>query len=259
MTATQNNDDLLIISDEVKSEDNDFLFFDTPSEAKEETMISFDLPEIEAKTEDTAIDFGFSFDIPTETKEKIAFEETTTSASGLDFFNIEEHKEEASLDFFSAEEIKEEKVDDIVSLESSIIEEEAKEEILDETPSFLMEEATEVESEAIIAMPELSMEVTDKMSSVVGDLNSILDETISKLELRKTNLFALKDSKSINIEDLNKQIAELKAKVKDLESEVKSLESEDEQIVTNITALQSMKLGEAVNNNIAKKTTKKVA
>jgi hypothetical protein len=52
-------------------------------------------------------------------------------------------------------------------LESSIIEEEAKEEILDETPSFLMEEAKEVESEAIIAMPELSMEVTDKMSSVV--------------------------------------------------------------------------------------------
>jgi hypothetical protein len=81
MTATQNNDDLLIISDEVKSEDNDFLFFDTPSEAKEETMISFDLPEIEAKTEDTAIDFGFSFDTPTETKEEIAFEESTTSAS----------------------------------------------------------------------------------------------------------------------------------------------------------------------------------
>jgi cell division protein FtsB len=90
-------------------------------------------------------------------------------------------------------------------------------------------------------------------------LNSILDETISKLELRKTNLFALKDSKSINIEDLNKQIAELKAKVKDLESEVKSLETEDEQIITNITALQSMKLGEAVNNKDYKKTTKKVA
>jgi cell division protein FtsB len=90
-------------------------------------------------------------------------------------------------------------------------------------------------------------------------LNSILDETISKLELRKTNLFALKDNKSTNIDDLNKQIAALKAMVKELESEVKELESEDEQIITNITALQSMKLGEVVNNNIAKKTTKKIA
>ncbi|MDD5213865.1 MAG: hypothetical protein PHG82_05555 [Candidatus Gracilibacteria bacterium] len=233
MTATQNNDDLLIVSDEVKTEDNDFLFFDTPTETKEEAIISFDVPEASTEIqEDSSIDFGFSFDTPSEAKEEISFEEI---------------KEDDSMNFFSMD-----------ATDSGILEEK-EEEILDETPSFLMEEAKEVESEAIIAMPELSMEVTDKMSSVVGDLNSILDETISKLELRKTNLFALKDSKSINIEDLNKQIAELKAKVKDLESEVKSLESEDEQIVTNITALQSMKLGEAVNNKDYKKTTKKVA
>lgn len=257
MTTTTNADDLLIVSDEVKSENNDFLFFDTPSETKEEAIISFDLPEIEAK-ENTAVDFDFSFDTPSEeVKEEISFEEPLSE----------------SIDFFSTNEEKDENITETTVLETSenndfsfgfdSIEKEDKTEILEtsvieEKMDFEIQEL-ESKNEDIFNVETLSPEVSEKMTSVVWDLNSILDETISKLELRKTNLFALKDNKSTNIDDLNRQIAELKAKVKELESEVKNLETEDEQIEANITALQAMKLGEAVNNKESKKTTKKVA
>lgn len=225
MTTTQNTDDLLIISDEVKT-DNDFLFFDFPIEETkiEDSIISFEDNKTEEK-DSSDIDFFSSFSTPSEVKEEKSDEVNNFS---FDTPIVSEIKEEA------VEEVKEENMtNDVFSFDIP-------------TPSKVKEEI-------------YSTQVTESMTNTVWDLNAIMDETISKLELRKTNLFALKDNKSTNIDDLNKQIADLKAKVKELESEVKELESEDEKIVNNITALQSMKMGEAVNNKDYKKTTKKVA
>lgn len=230
MTATQNSDDLLIVSDEVK-QDNDFLFFDDIVEAKEESpMISFEETKEEEKTD--FVDFWFSL-----SEEK-----------------YEEEKEET----------KEEKLDfEAFSLEMPETSTQAEETISDSAFSFdlPLTESKQEEKEEIFSQAEetkeesFSFDVKDNIASTVWDLNDILEETISKLELRKTNLGALRWDKNTYIDDLNKQIADLKSKVKDLEAELKSLETEDTQIEANITALQSMKMWESST----KKSTKKIA
>lgn len=229
MTTTQNTDDLLIISDEVKT-DNDFLFFDSPIEETktEDSIISFEDNKTEEK-DSSDIDFFSSFSAPSEVKEEKSDEVNNFS---FDTPIVSETKEEA------VEEVKEE----------------AKEENMpNDVFSFDIPTPSEVKEEIY------STQVTESMTNTVWDLNAILDETISKLELRKTNLWALKTDKTSTIDDLNKQIEALKSQVKELQGEVKWLEVEDEQIVNNITALQSMKMGESVNNKDYKKTTKKVA
>lgn len=230
MTTTQNTDDLLIINDEVKT-DSDFLFFDTPvEEAKtEDSIISFEETKVEEK--DSSIDFFSSFSTTSESKEEI--KDTTSLETETNDFSF-----------------------DIPLVKTEDVMEEAKEEANDEINNFSFE--TPIVSE--IKEEIYSSQVTESMTNTVWDLNAILEETISKLELRKTNLWALKTDKTSTIDDLNKQIEALKSQVKELQWEVKWLESEDEQIVNNITALQSMKMGEVINNkNIKKEISKKAA
>ncbi len=77
-------------------------------------------------------------------------------------------------------------------------------------------------------------------------MNSILSETITKLESRQEEIVSEKDGKSTQVSDLREQIKKLEEEVALHEWEIQELESEAKKISTNVKWLEKMKLDEDV-------------
>lgn len=71
--------------------------------------------------------------------------------------------------------------------------------------------------------------------------NDILDETINKLEKRKTVIWEIRSDKKSNLTDLEAQIKKLQSEVKDIKGEISELDTEEEGINVDIDTINEMK------------------
>lgn len=71
--------------------------------------------------------------------------------------------------------------------------------------------------------------------------NDILDETINKLEKRKTVIWEIRSDKKTNLADLEAQIKKLQSEVKDIKWEISELDTEEEWINVDIDTINEMK------------------
>lgn len=225
-TATQNEEDLIIIWDETSSDTS---------------IIDFDFsPVVENKVSQPE-ETDFILDFGNETKNEVStdFFLDTPSVS-------EETSEVISFgdDFFGSQETP-----------STLVGEEktaSVEEIVDiqETPLSMTEENTSVMD---MAWETLSEEInfptesfpTTTTASIDShhhfDRNAILDEAIAKMQSRKLSITTIKTQKETTMDDLNEQIKSLKSQLNDLEKEVKDLEKEDSALDLDISSIEKMK------------------
>lgn len=224
-TATQNEEDLIIIGDETSSDTSIIDFdFSPVTESKvsqpEETDFVLDFGN-ETKNE---VSTDFFLDTPSvseETSEVISF--------GDDLFASQEPvvswvSEEtlSSLDEGGA----------IMEAPLSISPETASVMDLWELPSLQEEGITESFTQASTA-PSFSESQFDR--------NAILDEAISKMQLRKNSISDIQSAKEATVNDLNEQIKNLKSQVSDLEKEIKDLEKENSALDLDISSIEKMK------------------
>ncbi len=226
--ATANkDDDLIILSDEVTSNDDfNFDFLSNTSEEKTTDVIEFN-SQVETKV-DSSNDFNFDFTF--DTNSDIAFDST-------------------SLDSTAKSEVKEDIVIEQPNDLSSITFEDTKATVdLFETPvvsdelSFdVAPEVLPVVSESEIVEETKAEIVENSNTALLWDRNDILNETIFRLEKRKEVISWVKWSKEDNVALLKEKIAELKSQVSLLEWEIKELEKEEVWIDVDISTIEKMK------------------
>ncbi len=226
--ATANkDDDLIILSDEVTSNDDfNFDFLSNTSEEKTTDVIEFN-SQVETKV-DSSNDFNFDFTF--DTNSDIAFDST-------------------SLDSTAKSEVKEDIVIEQPNDLSSITFEDTKATVdLFETPvvsdelSFdVAPEILPVVSESEIVEETKAEIVENSNTALLWDRNDILNETIFRLEKRKEVISWVKWSKQDNVALLKEKIAELKSQVSLLEWEIKELEKEEVWIDVDISTIEKMK------------------
>ena len=226
--ATANkDDDLIILSDEVTSNDDfNFDFLSNTSEEKTTDVIEFN-SQVETKV-DSSNDFNFDFTF--DTNSDIAFDST-------------------SLDSTAKSEVKEDIVIEQPNDLSSITFEDTKATVdLFETPvvsdelSFdVAPEVLPVVSESEIVEETKAEIVENSNTALLWDRNDILNETIFRLEKRKEVISWVKWSKQDNVALLKEKIAELKSQVSLLEWEIKELEKEEVWIDVDISTIEKMK------------------
>lgn len=225
-TATQNEEDLIIIWDETSSDTS---------------IIDFDFsPVVENKVSqpeatDFVLDFGnetqneiatdFFLDTPSisqETSEVISF--------GDDLFTSQETSSTLIWEEKTAS------VEEIVGIQ--------------ETPLSITEENTSVMDMAWETLSEEINFPTESSSTPINssidshhsfDRNTILDEAIAKMQSRKLSIATIKTQKETTMDDLNEQIKNLKFQLNDLEKEVKDLEKEDSALDLDISSIEKMK------------------
>ena len=78
--------------------------------------------------------------------------------------------------------------------------------------------------------------------TATASMNSILEDTVAKLEARKDAIADEKSGKTAKVADLKAEIKKLEDEVLNLEGEVEGLDEEAEKITANIDGLQDMKL-----------------
>jgi chromosome segregation ATPase len=77
-------------------------------------------------------------------------------------------------------------------------------------------------------------------------MESILNETISKLEKRQDAIHNEEEKQELAISHLEEEIKQLESEKKQAEDKKAELEAEDKKIKTNITQLDKMKAGAEV-------------
>lgn len=77
----------------------------------------------------------------------------------------------------------------------------------------------------------------------VASMNSILEDTVAKLEARKEAIAGEKSGKTAKVAELKAEIKKLEEEVLSLEWEIEGLDEEATKISSNIDSLQDMKLG----------------
>lgn len=226
--ATANkDDDLIILSDEVTSNDDfNFDFLSNTSEEKTTDVIEFN-SQVETKV-DSSNDFNFDFTF--DTNSDIAFDSS-------------------SLDSTLKSEVKEDIVMEQPNDLSSITFEDTKATVdLFETPVVSDELSFDVAPEVLplVSESEIVEEtkaeiVENSNTALLWDRNDILNETIFRLEKRKEVISWVKWSKQDNVALLKEKIAELKSQVSLLEWEIKELEKEEVWIDVDISTIEKMK------------------
>ena len=226
--ATANkDDDLIILSDEVTSNDDfNFDFLSNTSEEKTTDVIEFN-SQVETKV-DSSNDFNFDFTF--DTNSDIAFDSS-------------------SLDSTLKSEVKEDIVMEQPNDLSSITFEDTKATVdLFETPVVSDELSFDVAPEVLplVSESEIVEEtkaeiVENSNTALLWDRNDILNETIFRLEKRKEVISWVKWSKQDNVALLKEKIAELKSQVTLLEWEIKELEKEEVWIDVDISTIEKMK------------------
>lgn len=249
-TATK-DEDLLIISDDSSLEDTN------------ETI------EISLEDDDSSSDILsssddiISFDDVTFGEEAVQIEESTASD-----IKVEETKEENSLPEVTLEQevtqadTPSEDISDFsldLGTSEEVIDSEAKTETFPETASQteLQEDTLSFAEETSDSNKEPSMDLSSSTqetpssekaleTSDSGTMNTILSETIAKLESRQQVIATEKDGKSSQVADLEAQIKKLQEEVELHKGEIEELDSESKKISTNISSLEKMKLDDSI-------------
>lgn len=231
--ATQ-DEDLLIISD------------DTASDTDTSIEISLDdtTPAISLDSE-PIIDLDAT-EGSTDT-ETVSVEEDTTPTLDLGLMTPEVSTEEAAQDATETSEVSGAETNniDLWSLDLGI----SDAEVSEETSLDTVEESSQTEGAEDISFGESIATASAVAATSVGweaTMNSILSETITKLESRQEEIVSEKDGKSTQVSDLKEQIKKLEEEVALHEWEIQELESEAKKISTNIKWLEKMKLDEDV-------------
>lgn len=233
-TATQNEEDLIIIWDETSNDTSmlDFDFSQTTAEAEtiqDIQMIDFSPAEI---SNEVSVDFALDSKAQETTSQEIDF--------GTDFFANTEVALETS-------DVQIEETKENVDFETNLFWETTTQEITSELE--VQNVATqEVDFgfawETTTSQENTFLETSTKDSFVEStnfDRNTILDEAIAKMQSRKWTISWVKSTKKSSVDELNKQIASLKSQVSDLEKEIKDLEKEDSALDLDISSIEKMK------------------
>lgn len=242
-TQTTTSEDLIIIWDD----------------ASDTSMMDFDFSSIETSNIQTSVTdthqsspqdevFDFNFDISDETQD------TQTSVIwDLDSQTDLKVNEEESIIEIIDDEVSGETIE-ITEDEVNIWETSLNQETIDtdethnfsfvwtsqDTPTWLsMEEVVsethQVHGEAIHTWSTPPSDVS------TFDRDTILDDTIAKMQSRKEVIWQTKGKKQSKVDQLNEDIKALKSQVSDLEKEIKELEKEDSAIDLDISTIEKMK------------------
>jgi len=223
-TATQNEEDLIIIGDETSADTSILDFnFSQPQEnqvsSKEETDFIIDFSD-EEKNE---VSTDFTLDtqnITQESSEVISFWE--------DLFLPSETQSVASQETIETPENRE-----IIENTLSFSEE------MNQTSSVISDVSNEDISFEVAQTPENHTEVLK--SETHFDRNTILDEAIIKMQSRKWTISEVKHQRQTNVNLLTQQITKLQEQVAELEREIKDLEKEDSALDLDIASIEKMK------------------
>ena len=267
----QNQDDLIILSDDVQTDDSEMVInLDEEEKSWDDMVLTFDEEETNSQeskeeeilTESTwynqedKTDDIFSFDTPKEeSKQEVEILEETpkvesqnTQEDWNDDFNFDLGESESSHDDNEKEEeniVLEESDDSNISVWNDL-------DLTggDETTQEDFDLSSDVEAQPH-ENPNLDTSNPTPMASV-GTMESILDETILKLENRQDVIATQEEKETEHIETLEERIAALEKEKQNALDKKAELEKENKNIKENITALEKMKKTDDV-----KKSTKK--
>lgn len=226
--ATVNkDDDLIILSDEVTSNDDfNFDFLSNTSEEKTTDVIEFN-SQPETKV-DSSNDFNFDFTF--DTNSDIAFNSTSLDSTAKseikEDISIEQPNDLSSITF-------EDTKTTVDLFETPVVSDELS---FDVTPEVLP-----VASKSEIFEETKAEIVENSNTALLWDRNDILNETIFRLEKRKEVISWVKWTKQDNVTSLKEKITELKSQVSLLEWEIKELEREEVWIDVDISTIEKMK------------------
>ncbi len=233
-TAITTEDELLII------EDNDNIIELDSIEIKQEESLSENIIDFwetetiteEIKNEESPIDLNFDLGWEEEniTVEDIFWETAldTSEIKNEEIISEQIEENENNIDFsFDLGETTTEEEKEVISetVENNIISE--------DTFSFW--------EESIVPVVVWTT-LWDDSSTWDDDINSILENTIKKLQTRKKSIIKIKDETSLKIEKLSKEIKSLQTEVKDHKTEIKEFEKETSKIDENVENLEKMKM-----------------
>ncbi len=269
----QNQDDLIILSDDVQTDDSEMVInLDDEEKSSDDMVLTFDEEDNsnDSNKEDTLTqttwennqsdtDDIFSFDTPQEEtveQNDIVLNETPqvisneVSENDDDFnFDLSDHEDESTQQEKTlnlqdpAVGVLDDSNEDVLSLDM-----ETSDDVRLEDESLDLSQAVEAQPHE---NPALDTSNPTPMASV-GTMESILDETILKLENRQDVIASQEEKESEHIETLEERIAALEKEKQNALDKKAELEKENKQIKENITALEKMKKADDV-----KKSTKK--
>jgi len=272
-TATQTDDELIILEDDTSVSKEEVIDFGAEQTAEtivtEETPVSNELNlEAIASTEDSpeivnlgetleeTSDASDLFNVDAEEKQDEVvdlFAEDATEVSETANIDLatEEKTEEISVESDTL--ITEEKQDEVVDLfgeaelETETTEEVASEETVLEDTLALEENTLEAESD-IFGGDDTSAQddsqAGDDTAASDDSMNTILAATIAKLEARKEVIIKDKETDKAQISDRKAQIKELEAEIAEFDETISELTAEQRKITTNVKSLEKMKLAE---------------
>jgi len=221
-TATKQDDDLLIISED-----------DTSSNSKWDIEFSFDFWEDSSKKEEVS---------------EVKIEDLVVSEES----SVSPEEETANIDLWVSLDGWKEKVE-ASPMEKST---ETADTSGEEEFSFDLGGAPENQTEEVVVAD--IEPVWDESTSLWDNssMNDILAGTVAQLTARKEAIATTKWGKAQQEEEIKAQIKELQAQVKELESDMSMLDNESDKITANIAQLEEMKLNPVKEHN-AKRATKK--
>jgi len=278
-TTQQNDDDLIILTDDVQTESNDEMVINLDSEDKpteDDVILTFDDAEEVSQDKKSPTDeitlvdedpFVMTEEINTSESTVMKSEEGTTSNNiDLDFgslnlgenqeietkedtFKNQESSTEDTFDFglLNTEETNSEILKEVIPQETSNIDmdlsfwnlEEKTQEVLSEKENI--EEVIPDDNISFGTETEEQSEEVISTESTIWTMESILDDTIAKLSKRQDVIHTEEEKQVLAISHLEEEIKQLESEKSEAEDKKTELEAEDKKIKTNITQLDKMK------------------
>ncbi len=235
--AKQNNDDLIILSDDVETDSSDMVINLDEAEVKEDdTILTFDEPEENTQSKDDS--FTIDFDSDKKTSD-IKTNESTINADDLTLEDLTfpDTEDEPTLETTPKDKTE-------PSVELNFLDEKA--DTVDADNKKTQEKNTTEETMNFDTPTEKDVEKDNTVVENTSDLNlgtmeNILEDTIHKLEKRQEVIDSEEEKEMSNIDTLNEKIKKLEDEKLDAETRKTELEKEENQIKTNITQLTKMK------------------
>jgi len=235
------DEDLIILSEDTETENSfDDIKLDIPEESDNSEVITFGEEEVSTGLDQASDE--------TASEEEIVLTLDDESAEEkVEVTDVQEVVETETNSEVSAES------DDELGLDFSLDFDESAEEKTQEATEQVVEEKSTDASESLdlwsfdltASDDEVSSEVPIAEAVVVGgSMNSILEETVAKLQARKDAIAWEKSWKTAKVADLKAEIKKLEEEVVALEVEVEWLDHEAEKISLNMSSLEDMKLEE---------------
>lgn len=224
------DEDLIILSEDTEVTDTlEELTLDLPESSADNEIISFWEEEVTLELDESSDVSPVEEEIVLSLDDEIAVtEDVTTEKATEERVETEEVASDFSFDLTTEE----------TSLETTDENAEAANETTD--VDFGGFDLTADDSE--VSASDNALTETVVATAGVSSMNSILEETVAKLEARKEAIAGEKSGKTSKVADLKAEIAKLEEEVLSLEAEIEWLDEEASKITANIDGLQDMKL-----------------